>query len=218
MKRFSIETQIMAAIFIVSIILLGIAVFFLSKNTPTAIDPNKEYSIDLSKGQKIGSESAKVKLIEFSDFQCPACASTNPFIKQVIQEYSDRVQFIHRNFPLPQHLNAPAAANAAQEAAAQGKFWDYHNRLFETQNDWAGLANPIEHFAKLGQELGLDSAKITEAVKQNKYKSVIDADLNEGGSIGVNSTPTFFLNNRRLIISDYESFKNAIDEAIKNNN
>src|SRR3989344_6569858 len=129
------ETKVLSGFLIaIAALLLG-GVFFLSKNNPNAqvTSDGTVYQIDYSKGYKIGSDSAKVKVVEFSDFECPACKAAEPAIKNVISSNGDNVQFIYRHFPLPQHLNGKIAAAFAEAAGEQGKFWEAHDKLFETQ-------------------------------------------------------------------------------------
>ena len=217
MKTLSNETKILAGIFIATLLLLVGGVFFLSKNTAPAqkTDEGLVYEIDYSKGYKIGSDSAKVRLVEFSDFQCPACMGAEPTIKDIISTHGDQVQFVYRHFPLPQHFNAEEAANAAEEAGAQGKFWEYHDRLFATQDQWESLGDPTDFFVTMANELQLDGEKVREAIKTNKYQSAINDDKSAGQKYQVNSTPTFFLNGRKInLIQSTSEIKAEVEKAL----
>lgn len=157
-----------------------------------------------------GPADAPVELVEFSDFQCPFCFRAHPIVDQVLRTYGDRIRFVYRHYPLPNHPNARPAAEASMCAAEQGKFWPYHDRLFATQSRLSD--------ADLKQdavELGMDAAKFNGCVDSHKYKSVVDADTRDGEEAGVNGTPAFFVNGRLISgAQPYELFKKMIDEEL----
>ncbi|MBI2600257.1 thioredoxin domain-containing protein [Candidatus Daviesbacteria bacterium] len=208
------ETKILGAILIFSLVLIIGAVFLLGKSEQTPNEDSKSINIDYSKGQKIGSDSAKVKLVEFSDFQCPACQAAQPFVKQAI-ENKDNIQFIYRHFPLNQHVHARKAANFAEYAATEGKFWPVHDKLFETQQEWSQLADVSDYFANLGTQFGLDGAKIKEAIAKDQYAVRIDEDIAAARVYRVNSTPSFFLNGRKLNLLNFADLENLVDQELK---
>jgi len=161
-------------------------------------------------GASKGPAGAPIELIEFSDFQCPYCQRANPTVDQVLQTYGDRIHFVYRHFPLSNHPNARPAAEASQCAAEQGKFWQYHDKLF---------ANP----SRLGEadlkqqaaEVGLDASKFNACVDSHKYRAQIDSDLKAGEEVGVNGTPAFFINGRMLSgAQPFSEFKRLIDEEL----
>lgn len=174
----------------------------------------KGVAINYEKGEKMGSDSAKAKLVEFSDFQCPACLAAEPAIKQALATYPDNLQFIYRHFPLPQHKNGRVAATLAEAAGAQGKFWDMHDKLFDSQSDWSVLPDPKPYFLELSKSVNLDEEKIKQALENNTFKSKIDDDVAEGQSLGVNSTPTFFLNGKKLKLQNFSDLSSAIEQSI----
>ncbi len=212
------ETKILGAILIGTLLLLVGGVFLLSRGSsgPAGIEGTSVSQIDYSKGQKIGSDSAKVKLVEFSDFQCPACAAAEPVVRNVRNTYP-QVQLIYRHFPLPQHPFGRVASIYAEAAALQGKFWEMNEKLFETQSEWSVLSekDATEYFLKLARDLGLDENKIKEQVNDGTIQAKIDSDLAEGRSLGVNSTPTFFLNGRKLTLQRFEDLNTAVSNALK---
>lgn len=149
-----------------------------------------------------GSISAKVTLVEFGDYQCPACSAASPAIKQILQIYAGNpnFNFVFRNFPLISiHPNAMIAAEAAEAAGAQGKYFQMHELLYENQSEWAESKKPLDIFVKYAQQLGLDVSRFKQEVQDNKYESFINSDARDGNSIGVNSTPTFYLNGQQSI-------------------
>lgn len=163
-----------------------------------------------------GSKSAPVTFVEYGDFQCPACSAYYPIIKQLQEEYGDRVQFVFRHFPLTTvHRNAAAAARAAQAAGAQGKFWEMHDLLFSRQSSWSESFGAPDIFAQYAQELGLDQGKFKSDTASDAINQAIDADVQGAGDIGVNATPTFFLEGKKLENPrSVEEFKLLLDGAL----
>lgn len=209
------ETKILGIILFLTVALLFGGVFFLSKSGPSKTAEGPVLQIDYSKGEKIGTDSAKVKLVEFSDLQCPACADAEPFVKKIRATYPDQVQVIYRHFPLPQHTHGREAASFAEAAGEQGKFWEIHDKLFETQADWSNLPEATAFFMNATLKLGLDENKVKQAVGSDSVKARIDADVAEGRQLGVNSTPTFFLNGRKLNLENFGDLDIAVSAELK---
>lgn len=210
------ETKILGVILLATLILIFGAIFFLSRGLKTATQGQVQ-QIDYSKGHKIGSDSAKVKLVEFSDFQCPGCRSAEPAIKQVLSKYQNDVQFIYRHFPLPQHTNGKKGAYLSEAAGKEGKFWEIHGKLFDTQTQWSSMkeADAQSYFLALTRELGLDEDKMRQGMASGEFKPVIDDDILEGKRLGVNSTPTFFLNGKKLSLQNFMDLVTVIEEELK---
>lgn len=183
---------------IVAIIVSVAALFGIWKLTSKPAVQTK-VSIELSRDDhKIGSDSAKLTLIEYSDFQCPACKAYQSMVKQVVEKYKDRLLFVYRHFPLQQHKNAQAAALASEAAANQNQFWQMHDKLFKEQDEWANSAKPNETFIRYANDLKLDIEKFKRDLDSDKAKNKIKSDQESGVSFGVNSTPSFFLNGKKL--------------------
>lgn len=218
------ETKVLGIILVLTAVLLGGGMFLLGKSqqgstTVGGIQLRQPQNIDLNLAEKIGSDSAKVKLTEFSDFQCPACLAAEPTVDNILKTHSQDVELIYMNFPLPQHQNARIAATAALEAASEGKFQQMRDRLFATQNDWADLdkSKATDYLANLGTQAGVDPQKIKDAINQDKYKDKIDATIAEGDSLGVNSTPTFYINGKKVIIQrSFDEVKQAVGQELQN--
>ena len=154
-------------------------------------------------------------LIEYGDYQCPFCGKMfEETEKKLREEYikTNKVQMVYRDFPLDSiHPFARLAAEAANCAKDQGKFWLYHDTLFERQSQI-----PSMDFGKIANELGLNKTVFQECVAGGKYKDKVEQDLQGGIAIGVNSTPTTVVNGQALVgAQPYESFKTAIEEALK---
>ena len=184
----------------------------LKAKTPVTItlEPPREKVADAGRPSR-GPANARVEVIEFSDFQCPYCERAYPVVQQVLSTYGDKIHFVYRNYPLPSHPNAEPAAEAAACAAEQGKFWEYHNRLFEHQ-DKLGDTDLKDDAAALG----LDNGKFTICVNTHKYQKDIAADIAAANDVGVTGTPAFFVNGRPLDgAQPFEVFKQVIDEELK---
>jgi protein-disulfide isomerase len=165
-----------------------------------------------SKGRPAkGSASAPIELVEFSDFQCPYCRAAFPTVQRMLSTYGDQIYFVYRHYPQPNHPNARPAAEAAECAAEQGKFWPYHDRLF---GDQTRLSN--DDLKVSAAELGLDAAKFNACFDSRRYKANVDKDIREADQAGANGTPTFFINGRMLSgAQPFEEFKRVIDQELQ---
>ncbi|MGV9001414.1 MAG: DsbA family protein [Candidatus Saccharimonadaceae bacterium] len=148
-----------------------------------------------------GSDSNKILFVEYADYQCPSCAGAYPNMKTIMQEYSDSVTFVFRNFPLTSiHPNAKAAAATAEAAGLQGKYWEMHDILYQKQNDWSALSTSQRTtvFNSYASELGLNVDQLTKDVASKNVGQKISFDLALGKSIDVSATPTFFLDGKKI--------------------
>lgn len=166
-----------------------------------------------------GSPSAKLVIIEYSDFQCPACASYYPILKKIKEDYKDNLLFVYRNFPLRGvHKNALISAQAGYAALKQGKFWEFHDILFDNQRSWSELSDPRETYISYAKKLGLDTQKFAKDLESDETKKFVISQENQALSVGINSTPTIFLNTKRLDLAvSYAEFKKAIEKELSKN-
>ena len=166
-------------------------------------------------GHFSGNPAAKATLVEFSDFQCPACGAYYPLLKRLRSEFSSELAFVYVHFPLAQHVHAVIAARAAEAAGSQGKFLEMHDMLFERQAEWGGAQDPASLFASYAEELHLDKAKFAaDLAAEDGLKKILQNQA-KGLGFGINSTPTFFLNGKRLTNpSNYDEFRNLIQTAV----
>ncbi len=216
----SSETKILGIGLAITLVLVVGAVALLGRgsSSPTVTNNQgqKVYQIDYSRGEKIGSDSAKVKLVEFSDLQCPACAAAHPYVKDIVNSFpQDKFQLVYRHFPLPQHLLSRQVVTWAEAAGKQGKFWPFHDKLFETQEQWTNLTDPTDFFTNLAKQVsGLDVNKLKQDLNNPSIQNVINQDLQDGKNIEVNATPTFYLNGKKLNLQSFNDLKVAIQQEI----
>ncbi len=167
-------------------------------------------NLDIAKAPVKGARDAKVTVVIFSDFQCPFCSRAVPTLKALEEQYPGKLRFAFKHQPLPFHDKARLAAAASMAAAEQGKFWQYHDLLFahQAELDRASLE-------KYAQEAGLNVATFKAALDANRYEAALTADVNEAQRAGVNGTPTFFINGRRLVgAQPVDAFKAIIDDEL----
>ena len=158
-----------------------------------------------------GEMNAPITVVEFTDFQCPACAAMHPVLEEVLKSYGNKVRFVVRDFPLTQHENARKAAEAANAAHAQGKFFEYAALLFKNQK-----ALEVASLKKYASDLGLNRARFDAELDRGMYGPEVEKDLEDGEMYGVGSTPTIFINGVQLRILNLEGLREAIDRAVAN--
>jgi protein-disulfide isomerase len=158
-----------------------------------------------------GHEDAPVTLVEYGDYECPHCGRAYPIVKRVQKHFGKRLRFVFRNFPLNEsHPNAESAAETAEFAGAQGKFWEMHDLLFENQER---LGGPL--YLEMARELELDVNALRRSLESREYAGRVRADFSGGARSGVNGTPTFFINGKRHDASfAYEDLTAAIEAEL----
>lgn len=161
-------------------------------NLPTPEPPVLSVSADGH--PSVGSANAPVTIVEFSDFQCPYCRLSVRMIKEILAKYPDKVKVVYRDYPGPNHPHAQQAAEAAQCAGDQGKFWDYHDSLFDHQTPGTGW-----NFTELAKEIGLNLDTFAVCLNTGRYREEVAKDLQDGFKLGLTGTPTFFINGRPVI-------------------
>jgi protein-disulfide isomerase len=181
-----------------------------STGVKVMLDPPR-YTVATTAADPVrGVAAAPVTIIEFSDYQCPFCARVNPTLERVRQTYGDKVKIVFKDFPLPNHAQAPKAAEAAHCAGEQGKYWEMHDRLFGDQR-----ALEVPKLKESAVAIGLDGARFGQCLDSGKHAGRVAAGTAQGEAMGVNSTPTLYINGRPLIgAQPFEAFKLVIDEEL----
>ena len=169
-------------------------------------------------GIAVGDENAPVVIYEFADFQCPGCgqfaAFTAPLIKERLVE-TGQVRFVYYDFPLPQHQHAFLAARAARCANEQERFWEYHDVLYARQPTWAAMRNATDFFVELAAELGLDEGAFEGCLRSDRFQEEVSRSLQLGQMLGVQSTPTLFVNMKRLAnIPEFSELQQIVQEEM----
>ncbi len=155
--------------------------------------------------------SAPVTIVEFSDFQCPYCGREAPVIERLMKEYDGRVRLVFRNYPLDFHPFAQKAAEAGACAQEQGKFWEFHDKMFGNQNKLA-----VEDLKGYAKSVGLDSSKFDKCLDSGEKKALVEEDLKAGSAAGVSGTPAFFINGVFINgAQPYEQMKQTVDRELK---
>ncbi|MEW6125468.1 MAG: thioredoxin domain-containing protein [Acidobacteriota bacterium] len=169
------------------------------------------YEIAIDDQPTKGSASATVTIVEFTDFQCPSCGKTAPVLDEIVKEYGDKVKLVVRDFPLTQiHAYALKAAEAAEAAREQGKYWEYAELLFKNQEKL-----DAQSLLAYANQVGLDIKKFQEAITSGKYLEKVQRDVEDGYKFGVTGTPTLFVNGKRVKDKSKETLKAAIDAALR---
>jgi protein-disulfide isomerase len=177
---------------------------------PSPITDTSQLVVDYAPTR--GSKDAKVTLVEFSDYQCPACGAAYADVEKIVNEYGDKIYFVYRQFPLPMHKNAKAGAYAAIAAGKQNKYWEMHVKLFENQAKWAEEASPVNTFAGYAKDLGLNEDQFRKDMASNEVVNLVNEEISKGNALGVNSTPTFFINGQAYPgVLTYTQMKSMID-------
>lgn len=171
-----------------------------------------------AKGVSLGAENAPVDLRVFSDFMCPGCGTWAGQIEPLLKSEfvsTGKVRLTYYDFPLPQHKYSFAAARAARCSGDQGKFWEYHDRLFASQRTWAYSASmPVDEFTRIAREIGLDMGGFSSCLRSDQHAEVVTANRMLGEVLRVGGTPTVFLNGRQLEEwGDYNAVRAAVHAA-----
>jgi protein-disulfide isomerase len=165
-----------------------------------------------------GNPDAPITVEEFGDYQCPPCGTLAQPLNQIEHDFSPKVRLIFSNYPLPLHQHARAAASAAEAAGLQGKFWEMHDLIYKQQAVWSKARDVQPLFTSYAGLLGLDLERFKKDAESEAVKARIDRDQKRGASIGVQNTPTIFLNNRAVPPTDLapDRLRAAVEKAVKN--
>jgi len=213
-------------IIIIGLIVLVIGFVIYAISRPESADKTKTNSTrpkveadvsKLSQGNSQGPADAKVTLSEFGDYQCPACSQYHEFIKEsILPKYDGKLKFVFLNFPLIQiHDNAQSAAQAAEAAALQGKFWQMHDILYERQKDWEKQKDPTSKYESYAKEIGLNMSQFKKDYTSQKVIDIINNQVALGEAFNLKGTPSFFVNGVQVDTDKgSDSIITAIDKAL----
>ncbi len=196
-----------------AVLLITLAKLGSSSNTGGGGEPGSKLTVAVSDTDwSRGSKTATHTIVDYSDFQCPACGAYSPLLKRLADEHGQNVRVIYRHFPLEQiHTNAKSAAEAAEAAGLQGKFFEMHDAIFNTQDSWSSDANPKIFFEDLSFSLGLDTARFKIDMESQEVKNKIDTMISGGKNTGVQSTPSLFFDGKLITNPDsYEKLVNLV--------
>jgi len=217
---------VLAAVAVIGIGAVGLSVGSGGGAAVTAPVPvegldDPERLVELAQGMTKGDESATVSIIEFGDFQCPACQGFAMQVKpQVELAYveSGRVKFVYYDWPIVSgHPNAFLAARASRCAADQGMYWEYHDNLFRNQGRWAPLTNPVSTFVEYAETLGLDRGEFASCVNSDRHAELVTANMELGNQLGVNQTPTIYVEqggSARRVGPDFQTLSQYIESIL----
>lgn len=194
---------------LIAVVLIGSSVWY----SGYAAERNNE-GVVVGTVQVKGNPDAAVVLVEYSDFQCPACAAFQPVVADVLSQYGDVLRFEYKHFPLPIHPLAEPAARAAEAAGQQGKFFEFHDKLFLEQASWSNSPNASVFFMRYADELGLDTDTFSRHMKSTLLRDEVRKDAAEARERSLTGTPTFFLNGERMQIETYQDFFDQIARAV----
>ena len=168
------------------------------------------FAISTNDQPSLGSAEAPVTIIAFTDYQCPSCAAMHPVLEQLVKDYGNKVRLVTRDFPLSQHTEAFKAAEAAEAAREQGKYWEYIQVLLRNQS-----ALTVEKLKGYATEVALDRTRFDKALDSGQFAESVQRDLEDGMKLGINGTPTIFINGRRVSAKGYDELKANVDAAFK---
>lgn len=163
----------------------------------------------------MGNLDSEVVLVEYADYQCPACAQFNPEVQNTLEEYGDRLRYEYRHLPLIEiHPSTLAAAKAAEAAGQQGKFFEYSNLLFTKQNEWSKVPNPAPFFTRYAEELDLDISQFKRQQRSKILADKIMTERQEARDLGLTGTPSFLLNGEVMSMATFQEFRDQIAAAV----
>ncbi len=173
-------------------------IFFLkSKRGPMMPAPLPKQAENWIKAK--GPQGAPIQIVEYSDFQCPACMRAEPVLKAIMEEYPEKIRFIYLHYPLPMHQWSGLAHQAAECANRQGKFWEYHDRLYKEQPAWSVAFNVPELIVSYAGEAGIDLQVFGTCLSDGGVTQQILKERASGQTLQIRSTPTFFINGQRVV-------------------
>ncbi len=219
--KLTTDVKLLIGVGVVTSIIVVVAAFTIG-NKPSKKDQEQkvlgesQMKILLRKDTHLaGASKTEVTVVEFGDFQCPACAVAYQVVNQIKKKYEGKVRFAFREFPIAVHKNGYSSALAAETAGGQGMFWEMHDMLYDNQKEWSDRNDAIDIFTSYAKKIGIDADKFKKDVEDKKYDAKIQNDLKDGNMLGVNATPTFFINGKKYSgVLTYEDFMSKIEKEM----
>ena len=217
MKKFIKTAEGKFSVALLALIIGLLGYYFIAGVNDTSNNP---VTIEINPTDHVrGAVNGKVTLVEFGDFECPACGAYDPIVRQLVKQNEKDLKVVFKNFPLTQiHKNALISAKAAEAAGLQGKYWEMHDMIYDHQIEWGESMGAKDIFVKYAKSLGLDTNKFEASLINKSVEDNIFNEYKEGVKLKVEGTPTFFLNGKKLEskdISSPEAFDKLIKDAIK---
>ncbi len=196
------------AIVLIGYLLLNIDTIFPAPAVDLSVPQVSDAQFNIVHGT---NPNATVTFIEFGDFECPSCKDNEPAIKQMLATYGNKINFVFKHFPISDiHPDAERAGEASECARDQGKFWEYHDKLYDNQDKLGG-----DNLLKYAQDIGMDGQAFAECLQNGHKDAIVQQELVEGIRAGVRGTPTFFINGKKLEgIHTFDELKNAVDSEL----
>ncbi len=196
--------------------LLFLSLLLLSACNGSSISKDEALKVDAQDWVK-GPATAKLTLVEFADFQCPACGAYYPLVKEIAADYPKDLRVIFRHFPLTSiHQNALLASKAAEAAGRQGKFWEMHDMLYQQQKDWSESGGARDMFAGYAEKIGANKDQFLKDLDSSDVEARVRRGMDAGRALGVNGTPIFFLNGQAIQPPrSIEDFRKLLDLSLQ---
>ncbi|GMM97928.1 thioredoxin domain-containing protein [Microbacterium luteum] len=206
------------AITAVIVLVIGAIIYTINTRPQVSADDNASDALPGARSNSHVLDSAgpdAPTLVEFLDFECEACGALYPYVEEIREQYDGQINYVFRYYPIPSHYNSMNAALAVEAAAQQDRVEDMYHRMFETQAEWGEQqVSEADLFRSFAEELGLDMAAYDEAVADPATRERVEEDFAEGQDMGVQGTPTFFLDGERLELTQLTDLTDALDRAL----
>ena len=215
----SSDGKMIGGILVLSIVIIGLIIGLGGQSQSNTVnqEPIKVETGELVRpdAQTLGLAEAPVTVVEFADFQCPACALATPILNQLIIDHPDQVRLVYRHLPLTSiHANAFSSAQAAEAAGAQGQFWEMHDLLYANQKEWEKVTDAQTTFADYAVSLGLDRDQFQKDFTKSEFIDRIRLGLGDSQTLGLQSTPTIFVNGVKADSFDKQTLEDAVSVAL----
>ena len=224
LRNLTQETKIIIGIVVATVVILVVGAILLGNGSTSASTSSASQSDapKVNNSQLLTKESyqttpkgAVVTMVEFSDFECPGCGRIAPIVSQLLKEYKGKINVVYHNFPLPMHTDGKIAAQAAIAAGNQGKFWQMHDILFANQDAWSENNKAQSIFIGYAKQLKLNINKFNQDITSSSVINRMNSDVADGNALGVDSTPTFYINQHKYL-GDYSlsAFEGVINSYL----